>query len=411
MTTTFRKRFATLALLATAVVACDASPLPYPPDINPDQLRLSMTASGNLTLSGDPGAAQPGGLALRFRDASRPTAPVAVSARADGSIPPIAIEGYLIDVLRIDQAGAGEPQTLLHVASTTAPDVRVAVPPVDADHDGWAADLDCNDADVHTFPGAAELCDGVDNDCDGVFDENSVCTACASAADCHDGFYCNGPEQCTSGRCSAGDLPLCDDGVPATTDFCDESIDACGNRAGGAGVCGDGVLDPGEECDDGNLVSGDGCEPTCTLGCTAGIEICDGIDNDCDGTVDEGLSCAMSCTTAADCDAGLGCSVRPCVDGVCGPLTPLACDDGVSTTYDYCDEPLGCRHDPCGVEICDGLDNDCDGAVDEDCTGCPVGMTMCGGTCVDLLFSNANCGACGIACAAGEICQRGICTG
>ena len=55
-----------------------------------------------------------------------------------------------------------------------------------------------------------------------------------------------------------------------------------------ADYCGDGVLNTGEQCDDGNTANGDGCDSTCQTECVSTTELCDGKDNDCDGTVDEG---------------------------------------------------------------------------------------------------------------------------
>jgi cysteine-rich repeat protein len=123
----------------------------------------------------------------------------------------------------------------------------------------------CGDGFVDA--GAGESCedgnmvngDGCDNDCT---------YSCAVAADCTDGLPCNGTESCntTSHRCTAGAPPAngtaCDrDMMPATRDICLTSSCVLSR-------CGDGFRDTGamppEACDDGNVIAGDGCEPTCT---------------------------------------------------------------------------------------------------------------------------------------------------
>ena len=114
--------------------------------------------------------------------------------------------------------------------------------------------------DRNTTPG-----DGCENDCT---------FTCSGDADCSDGNLCNGAETCTSpgtasSTCNGGTAPptgtLCDaDGSAATRDICIMSTETCARS-----VCGDGYTDPGtsppEQCDDGNLMGGDGCSPSCMI--------------------------------------------------------------------------------------------------------------------------------------------------
>jgi cysteine-rich repeat protein len=102
--------------------------------------------------------------------------------------------------------------------------------------------------------------DGCDNDCT---------YSCTSAGDCSDGLVCNGAESCntTTHTCSAGSPPS--DGTVCDRDMMSSTRDICLMASCVLSTCGDGYLDtgttPAEECDDGNLVSGDGCEPDCTI--------------------------------------------------------------------------------------------------------------------------------------------------
>ena len=133
------------------------------------------------------------------------------------------------------------------------------------------------------------------------------------------------------------------------------------------GFCGNGVTDPGEFCDDGNLTDGDGCESTCTpTGCgdgsVTGLEDCD------DGNIVSGDCCSGGCTfepAATACAAGGGCDVGLC-DGtgtcVASPVaagTPCP-GDGNSCTLDECDGAGLCTHPaaPLGTS-CESDDNAC----------------------------------------------------
>ena len=110
---------------------------------------------------------------------------------------------------------------------------------VDADGDGYNSNDDCNDMNELIFPGVVEICDGLDNDCDGDVDEDVKITFYVDADS--DGF---GNVSITTEECS---LP-------------------------------DGFVSNGEDCDDTR-------EDIYPLS----IEICDGLDNDCNGDIDEGL--------------------------------------------------------------------------------------------------------------------------
>jgi cysteine-rich repeat protein len=147
-----------------------------------------------------------------------------------------------------------------------------------------------------------------------------------------------------------------------------------------APVCGNSVVESGEDCDDGNTDPGDCCSPTCQYesGATecrasAGIcdvgEFCDGASADC--PPDEKLTtvcrpAAHICDAAEFCDGvsddcpitdlpanGLACpdgdlcnGDEICVGWVCMPGVPLVCDDEDICTADGCDQFLGCVYEP-----------------------------------------------------------------
>ncbi len=218
----------------------------------------------------------------------------------------------------------------------------------DADDDGFFAKDDCND-DVATInPDAPELCDGVDQDCDGAIDEDLEIQDWWIDGD-GDGV---GAGEITSG-CSVS--PPTEDHVAATGDAdCDDADPA--NFPGNVEACDGADNDCDAEIDNGLDEDGDGvvtCGPDGTPGnadddCDDGnaaaypgnTELCDAFDNNCDGVIDEGF----------DADE----------DGVttCGP-------DGLAlTSDDDCDDTNAMIY-PDAPELCDDLDNDCDNLEDE----------------------------------------------
>ncbi len=162
---------------------------------------------------------------------------------------------------------------------------------------------------------------------------------------------------------------------------CEEMASGCT-----AAVCGDGVVKAGVEvCDDGNSVDGDGCDSNCTPTSpgngivTDGEECDDGNDIDGDGC-DSAFTrtrCGNGIVTAGEeCDAGAANS-DTAPDRCRTDCTPARCGDGVVDAGEACDSPdrVVCTADctvcePQTPEICDGVDNDCDQAVDEDIPDC-----------------------------------------
>ena len=240
---------------------------------------------------------------------------------------------------------------------------------IDADGDGYDADMDCDDSDPEVHPGTDEVCDEVDNDCDGEVDED-VASRWYPDAD-GDGYgdeeqardRCEQPtgyvEQ--GGDCDDGDADIhpgaderCDgidndcDGVadedPTELWYVDADGDDYGNPDYAVNSCdpGEGWVSDATDCDDGEAT----IHPEAD-------EACNGIDDDCDGTVDEGL--ASSWYEDAD-DDGYGdasSSVESCEPGDGWVAEGTDCDDADDNIH------------PDAGELCDGIDNDCDGLLDD----------------------------------------------
>ena len=193
---------------------------------------------------------------------------------------------------------------------------------------------------------------------------------------------CSGSETCGTGTVLVdGVCVVADDSGSGDADTdTDADTDADADTDSGGAVCGNSIVEQGEQCDDGNTATGDGCGATCQ---TEG-----GGSTDCgNGTVDAGETCDDGNTTPGDgCDSF--CQTEGGGSTNCGNGTIDAgenCDDGNTTNGDGCDSFCVTEPDPdCGNNRLDA-DEECDDGNNDPGDGCSPNCKeeLCGNGAID----------------------------
>lgn len=280
---------------------------------------------------------------------------------------------------------------------------------MDADGDGFGTGpgcrgMDCNDGNATAFPGAMEVCDGVDNNCNRMIDEDQGQTMCGM------GVCLRMVDNCVMGMrqmCMPG--PMAAETCNGQDDDCDGVVDngvgATPCYSGPMGTMGVGTCRAGSRGCPGGMMG------ACMGEVLPAMETCNGLDDNCNGMSDEGLSSTcysgpMGTQDRGRCRSGM----RTCVGGMMsacsGEVLPTGetcnnIDDDCNGVVDDAIAPVACYSGPpgtmgvgrcrAGMRVCSGgmitactgevlplgaetcnnmVDDNCNGIVDEGCGGC-----------------------------------------
>ena len=232
---------------------------------------------------------------------------------------------------------------------------------------------DCDDSNASVNPGATELWNGIDDDCDAVVDGvgSGDCTTYFRDDD-GDGYGVSADSQCLGAPAAPYSALLDGDCNDSNADVNPGMAEACN---GIDDDC-DASIDEDFDLDrDGYTTCQGDCDDTNSDVNPDAAEQCNGIDDDCDAVIDGPGS--SGCTTYFRDDDADGYGVSGDSQCLCAPEAPYTatvigdCDDGDAGV------------NPAATETCNGIDDDCDGDVDGGFDADMDGFTSCGGDCDD----------------------------
>ncbi len=174
---------------------------------------------------------------------------------------------------------------------------------------------DCNDSNHAVKPGATETCNNIDDNCDSTIDNGIAST----------------PTTCGVGFCASTGQSACQGGQ--MVDTCTPGTPQTEGPFGNA-TCSD---SSDNDCDGAT----DAADSGCIQQCVPSTEVCDGVDNDCDQQTDEGIAAVPT----------------TCGIGACQRLGQSTCQSGEMVD--------SCTPGTLSSETCNGIDDDCDGTVDD----------------------------------------------
>jgi len=273
----------------------------------------------------------------------------------------------------------------------------------DSDKDGYTADYDCDDTNAAIHPFAKELCNGIDDDCDGLVDEQNPDAAGNPLIRTY-----------TVGASSFVGITTCADDDEGECGRTDPTTGALSGRCVCSGRIPNSSIDPAHHVNGCPGTTATGISPRCFGAIQPQPQTCDADnprDDDCNGVSDDKTGANL-----AEKISGAPCGIT---QGQCRPGLVVGCDRSKPNAFAGLpnfpskDRFLVCDSAAQGPqpEVCDSQDNNCNLQTDETCTlGAGAAPSCCGLMCIDTLSDPLHCGGCNRACTnAADRCSFGVC--